>query len=114
MSARRREGGTRMHLYQLAMELDERSADVADKAQALGLGDIGPTTLLTGDQVATLRSAYGRSASAPNPLDQPVFTNPVARPETPAEPRVASGRGKKVGVFALGALAMVGAVAFFM
>lgn len=44
-----------MFLYELALQLGERSTDLAERARALGVDGAGPSTLLTADQVAALR-----------------------------------------------------------
>lgn len=103
-----------MDLYQLAMELDERSADVAERAEALGLGSVGPTTPLTPEQVSTLRAAY-RKPDAPIP-EGPVTVIGAAAPEPaerPAPQGPARHRAKTIGVVVGCLLALGGAVAFF-
>lgn len=45
-----------MYLYELALELDERSADLAQRAEALGLDGAGPATSLSAEQVEALRA----------------------------------------------------------
>lgn len=50
-----------MFLYELAIALDVRSVEMTERAKALGLDGIGPTSDLTADQVAQLRAAYGHA-----------------------------------------------------
>ncbi|HEX2577718.1 MAG TPA: hypothetical protein VHK88_15300 [Aquihabitans sp.] len=45
-----------MHLYELALELGVRSADLSSRAVELGLGEVGPASALTAEQVAALRA----------------------------------------------------------
>jgi hypothetical protein len=49
-----------MFLYELAIELDVRSIELAADASRLGMVDVGPTSALTQEQVAALRAACGR------------------------------------------------------
>ena len=51
-----------MFLYELAIELDVRSVDLAEQAVALGLGPLGPTADLTAEQAASLRAASPQAA----------------------------------------------------
>ena len=44
-----------MYLYELALELDERSADLAARAEVMGLDGAGPATMLTAEQAEALR-----------------------------------------------------------
>lgn len=45
-----------MFLYELAIELDLRSTELAADASRLGMGEVGPTTDLSPEQVAALRA----------------------------------------------------------
>jgi hypothetical protein len=103
-----------MDLYQLAMELDERSADVAERAEALGLGSVGPTSPLTPEQVTTLRAAY-RKPEAPEPSGPVTVIGSAASgaQEPPGPPSVRSGRAKTIGIVVGCVLALGAAVAFF-
>jgi len=107
-----------MQLYQLAMELDERSPDVAERAEALGLGSVGPTSDLTPEQVATLRASYHKGEPAGPPIpDMGPFTRPT-EPQEPAAkppkaPRTASPRARKAVAVAAAVIGLGGAVAFF-
>lgn len=53
-----------MYLYELALELDERSADLAARAEAMGLDGAGPATMLSAEQVAALRAGSTTGAWA--------------------------------------------------
>src|SRR5690606_16406581 len=44
-----------MYLYELALELGERSTDLAERAAQMGFVGIGPSSTLTAEQVAALR-----------------------------------------------------------
>lgn len=104
-----------MQLYQLAMELDERSADVAERAEALGLGHIDPTAVVTDEQAATLRAAYGRSGPAPV-AEGPITVIGAAAapgPEDQRPPKQRSDRTRKIGIGVGCAAALVAVVAFF-
>lgn len=103
-----------MQLYQLAMELEERSAEVAERAEALGLGRLDPATTLTDEQIATLRAAYGRQHSAPI-ADGPITVVGAAAPppQVPGPPKERSDRMRKIGIGAGCAAALVGVIAFF-
>ncbi len=58
-----------MYLYELALELDERSADLALRAEALGVAGAGPTMRLTAEQVAALRADRADEAGMVPALD---------------------------------------------
>lgn len=90
-----------MFLYELAIELDERSTDVCAKAETLGLGSLLSTSELTRDQVAAIRAAYNRPlpGSQPGAAGAPpaAWGPPTAPP--PGKP-AGSGTGGRVGQFA--------------
>jgi hypothetical protein len=104
-----------MLLYQLAMELDERSPDVAERAEALGLGTVGPTSELTAEQIRTLRAAYGKTD--PGPVEGPVMVigpkKAAGEAEPGDQPAPSSGRGRRVVAVLACVLALGAAVAFF-
>lgn len=62
----RRNGGLVL-LFELAMELDVRSAEMADAAPALGLEGLTPTSELTPEQVQVLRARFTKVPVAPGP-----------------------------------------------
>lgn len=70
-----------MYLYELALELDVRSPELVERATALGLTGLGPSTELTAAQVASLR------AGVPLP---PPGSGSVA-PAAPASPSSTGG-----------------------
>lgn len=107
-----------MQLYQLAIELDERSADVAERAQALGLGAIDPTSQITDEQADTLRAAYGRQPGTPVPVvDGPITRigppTKGAEAEAAGAPLAGSGRLRKVAIGFACILGLGGLIAFF-
>lgn len=53
-------------LYELAIELDMRSIELAENASRVGLGDLGPTSEINREQAAALRAACHRT-----PAEQP-------------------------------------------
>lgn len=63
-----------MFLYELALEMGVRSPDLVERAAALGLAGVGPSSELTAVQVASLRSGV----PAPPP--------PPSRPDPPTGP----------------------------
>ena len=70
-----------MYLYELALELGQRSTDLADRAAQLGFVGLGPSSVLTPEQVAALRGAV---PATPPP---PTFTGPgPSAPATPPPP----------------------------
>lgn len=56
-----------MFLFELAMELGERSADMADAAPSLGFEGLTPTSDLTPEQVAAFRARFAKAPVAPLP-----------------------------------------------
>lgn len=53
-----------MILYELAIEMGERSSEVAERARTLGLTDAGPATDLSADQEAAIRAGVAVPPSA--------------------------------------------------
>lgn len=107
-------GRPRVYLYELALKMDERSADLAVRARELGLAGAGPNTMLTGPQAAALRGGApmppgsgfaGTTLTAADPdAARPAPAGPLAwsrEPEdaaaTPAVPAVATAGGSHVG-----------------
>lgn len=102
-----------MFLFELAMELGVRSADMADAAPQLGLVGISPTTELTPEQAEVLRAKFtkGRPLGAPaNGLapDSPPLSAPVAPGEGDPS-RGGSRSGAVVGI----AVAVIASLALF-
>lgn len=108
-----------MFLYELAMELDERSADLAERAEAIGLGTLGPTTELTAEQASALRAAYRRPLPGAPPGGVPAagppasWGPPTGAPLTTSSPARSGGRPQTaqlaiIGVVVLAALAGFG------
>ena len=54
-----------MYIYELALKLDVRSADLAESARGLGLVGATPSSELTGAQEAALRSGVEMPISGP-------------------------------------------------
>lgn len=97
-----------MFLYELAMELDERSPDVAQKAEELGLGTLGSTSELTAEQVQALRAAYRKAApgAAPDGWGAPESDAAAVAPPVAGPGR--SGKAQKLVV--VGALVVAVAI----
>lgn len=92
-----------MFLYELAIELGERSTDVCEKAETLGIGTLLSTSELTRDQVAAIRAAYHRPP--PGGVTPPAAPGapPAAWGAPPPEPSGApggAGTGSRAGQFA--------------
>ncbi len=71
-----------MYLYELALETGERSADLALRAQSLGLAGASPSTMLTGPQAMALRSGLPLPPSA-GPGSE---AGPRLEPGAPSDP----------------------------
>lgn len=103
-----------MLLYELAVELGQRSPDLADAARELGLGELGPASELDAAQVAALRSRFGPAVSAAvdGGLRAPADWGPPPAPP-PAAPSSGPGfsRGQLVAIGAV-VLAVVALFAF--
>lgn len=100
-----------MYLYELAIELGERSSDIADKADALGVGPILAATELSPEQLRALRGAFGKGEAAPPPATTVVLgaTGAAAPPAAP-QPKAPRNRS----LLAVGALVVaVAALAGF-
>ena len=90
-----------MYLYELALKIDERSADLAVRARELGLAGATPSTMLTAPQAAALRSGVpmppgpggsGSTLIADDPdTPPPPPSGPLAWAEDPADPVAATG-----------------------
>jgi hypothetical protein len=97
-----------MYLYELAMELGERSADIADRAEALGLEGISPAAQITPEEAQTIRAAYGRGGPAADPAASPEAQVTGKAPRPPRNPKTTSR-----AILAFVVLAALGAFAFF-
>ena len=105
-----------MHLFELAIELGERSADMAEAAESLGFTGITPTSELTPEQVQAFRARFAKappppgsgSAYQPPPSWGPP---PGALPSAPAPS--GSGRSLGLGQIVLIVGALVGVAALF-
>ena len=102
-----------MYLYELAMELGERSADIADRAEALGLEGISPAAEVTPEQAQAIRAAYSKGQVTPDPAGgSPLAGAPVAaaaKPKKPRDPRTT----QRVAI-AIAVAAVLGGLAFFV
>lgn len=115
-----------MNLFELAMELGVRSADMADAAPSLGFEGITPTSVLTPDQVQAFRARYAPAAA---PMPGPSNAYPgvqtaapsdwAAPPPLPTAPAGGSGgggggMGRVLPIVAVGAVvvAVIGLFAF--
>ena len=103
-----------MYLFELAIELGVRSADLADAAPGLGLDGVTPTSDLTVEQVAALRSHFESAQRGPDPdapgSDRSYQPRP-AKPPAPAVPvpvAPAPRRGPSLGQLVLVALVLAG------
>jgi hypothetical protein len=113
-----------MYLFELAIELDERSTDLAEAAPELGLEGITPTSELTPEQVAALRAKFVKVPAAPSPNSSSAGSSPYRPvqpsvvPSAPAiltEPTGRSGMGLGQLVLVLLAIAgVLGLVAFMV
>lgn len=77
-----------MFLYELAIELGQRSTDVVDVAAQLGLGELGPGSPLEPHQVEALRArlghGYAPAVAPPPPVGSYAQASPLgAAPLTP-------------------------------
>ena len=79
-------GRPRVYLYELALKMDERSADLAVRARELGLAGAGPNTMLTGPQAAALRSGVPMPSGSGAPSSILTAVDPDAPPPAPAGP----------------------------
>jgi hypothetical protein len=89
-----------VYLYELALELGERSSDLADRARALGF-DVGAGSTLTPEQVTALAPhRFGAPPPPPPPGATAFATGPAAGPleMAPAGPSIAPPVGPTVGV----------------
>ncbi len=75
-----------MYLYELALKMDERSADLAVRARELGLAGAGPNTMLTGPQAAALRSGVPMPPGSAASGTTLTAVDPDAPPPAPAGP----------------------------
>lgn len=112
-----------MHLYELAMELGERSADLAEAAPSLGLEGIGPTSDLTPEQVAGFRARYAKAPVAAGPAGSsggssyqmpatwgpPGGGGPLLPPPSPPS----GGSGMRLGQMVMIAAAIVAVLGLF-
>lgn len=114
-----------MHLFELAIELGERSADLADAAPGLGLGTLTPTSVLTPEQVRAFRAHYGAAPAGgggPNPYPGSQGTGPAAwgappsLPPPPPPPGSRGGGGRRLRFAATGAavVAVLGLFGFMV
>lgn len=72
--------GHAVYLYELALELGVRSPDLVQRAAELGLGPVGPSSMLTKDQVDALSDGLGGPAVAgppPTTTVEPATIAPV-------------------------------------
>lgn len=106
-----------MYLYELAIELDKRSADLAEKAEALGIGPIIAASELSADQVQALRAAFPRAGVAAEPAavagPSTWGAPPGATAPAPAGPSKTSRAGSLLAVGTVLA-AVIGMFAFIM
>lgn len=108
-----------MFLFELAMELDARSADMAEAAPSLGLEGITPTSELTPEQIQALRARFTKTPVAAGPggpagggaYHPPTWGPPPGAPG-PAAP-APSGGGLGIGQMVVIALAIVGVLGLF-
>lgn len=100
-----------MHLYELAIELDKRSADLAEKAEALDLGPIIAASELTTEQVQALRAAFGRdpAPAAAGAVSSGTSLGPASEPRSlPAGKPHRNRTLLAIGALVLGVIAMIG------
>lgn len=99
-----------MFLYELAMELDQRSADLAERAETLGLGTLGPTTEITAEQATALRAAYRRPLPGAPAGGAPAGGAPGSWGPPTGVPAAASGPARSGGRPPTAQLAIIGVV----
>ena len=108
-----------MFLFELAMELDERSADMAEAATSLGFEGVTPTTELTPEQVQAFRARFTKAAvlrGPGGPSDDGAYHPPTwGPPEGSAGPLppAPSERSMGVGQMVVIALVVVGVIGLF-
>jgi hypothetical protein len=73
-----------LYLYELALELDAKSLELAERARAAGVDGAGPNTLLTAVQVQALRSGVPVPPPPPSTPDGAPSFVPPPPPPTPA------------------------------
>jgi hypothetical protein len=103
-----------VYLFELAIELGVRSADLADAAPGLGLDGVTPTSELTSEQAEALRAHFTDAQRGPDPdapgsdrSYQPRPAKPPA-PTTPVPVAPAARRGPNLGQMVLVALVVAG------
>jgi hypothetical protein len=91
-----------MFLYELAIELDQRSADLVDAAESMGFGRLSSAAALDAAQVAALRSRFGPAGAPPPPLGAAPGPNAFAPPglDLPPAPPMGPPAGPPLGGFA--------------
>ncbi len=72
-----------MYLYELALDLDLRSPELAERARELGIEGVGPNSELTEAQVGLLRSHLGAPVD-PSAVPAAPVGGPAPVPATPA------------------------------
>ncbi len=105
-----------MHLFELAIELGERSADMAEAAESLGFEGITPTSELTPEQVQAFRARYAKAAPPPpagSAYQPPSSWGPPPGTGAPAPAPSGSGRSLGVGQILLIVAALAGVAALF-
>ena len=81
-----------MFLYELAIELGERSPDLVDAAAALGMGELLPASQLSAEQVAALKAHIAkRGPRAAGPGGAPPLPAPPSGPLVAGPPAGADG-----------------------
>jgi len=111
-----------VYLFELAIELGVRSADLADAAPGLGLDGVTPTSELTAEQAASLRTHFAEAQRGPDPDAPGSDRSYQPRPAKPPAPTVpvpvapTPRRGPSLGQLVLVALVIAGVlgVAAFM
>jgi hypothetical protein len=106
-----------VYLYELAIELGERSADIVEKAEALDLGPILATAELAPEQLEALRAAYRPDAVAAPVVPAAVGSTapPATTPPAPASaPAPKEPRNRTPLVIGALVLAVIGLTAFFL
>jgi len=76
----------RIRLYQLAKELGVENKDLVAKCQEMGIEVKSHSSTVDDPQAASLRAAYGRSATAVAPPPAPAPAAPAAAPPQPKPP----------------------------
>jgi len=111
-----------VHLFELAIELGERSADMAEAAPGLGLEGVTPTSELTPEQVEVFRARYAKAPAMAGPGGPPggapYQPNPAWGPPPAGGPGAApvpsrSGRTLGLGQMVAIALAVVAVLGLF-